>query len=88
MDDLADEDEDDLEDEDDFEDADEEDSVPDAFTLQTWCHDYAPNYPEWLKRDVVQYIEAYNLDLNKFSEFLSVHVGDLIIWKRKFGQTV
>lgn len=94
LDDEDDEDLDDEEDEDDFGEDEEDwegedaDSVPDAFTLQTQCRDYAPNYPEWLKRDVVQYIEAYNSDLTKLSEFLRVNVGDLIIWKRKFGQTV
>ena len=82
-----DEDDEDLEDEDDFEDEDEdeEDSVPDALTLQSQCKDYAPNYPEWLKRDIVQYIETYKSDLPKLSEFLGVHLGTLVIWKRKFG---
>lgn len=84
MDDL-DDDDDDLDD--DEEDEDEDDSIPDAFTLQTQCRDYAPNYPEWLKRDVVAYIEAYSSDISKLSEFLGVNVGTLIIWKRKFGVT-
>jgi hypothetical protein len=79
-------DDDDLDDDDLDDDEDEDDSIPDAFTLQTQCRDYAPNYPEWLKRDVVAYIEAYSSDISKLSEFLGVHVGDLVIWKRKFGK--
>ena len=84
---------DDLDDEDDFEDEDEDededwddeaDSVPDAFVLRGQCRDCAPNYPDWLKKDVVQYIEAYGSDLNRLSEFLGVHVGTLVIWNRKF----
>ena len=91
MDDLDDdfEDDDDLEDEDDleddFEDADEEVDIPDAFTLQSQCRECSPNYPEWLKKDIIRYIEAYNSDLNKLSEFLGIHIGSLVIWKRKFG---
>jgi hypothetical protein len=80
-DDDLDEEDEDLEDEDD----EEETSIPDAFTLQSQCRDCAPNYPEWLKKDVAQYIAAYGSDLNKLSEFLGVHVGTLVTWKRKFG---
>ena len=87
---MIDEDDDeDFDDDDDYDDDDEneEDALPDAFALQSQCRDYASNIPEWLQRDVVQYLEAYNSDLNKLSEFLGIHVGTLIIWKRKFGQT-
>jgi hypothetical protein len=88
MDDLGDDDfDDDDDDGDDEEKENFEDSVPDATTLQTQCREYNPKYPEWLKRDIVEYIEAYNSDLAKLSEFLGVHMGSLVIWKRKFGKS-
>jgi hypothetical protein len=83
-DDSEDDDLDDNDEDDDFED-DEEAAVPDAFTLQSQCRECSPNYPEWLKKDIVRYIEAYRSDLNKLSEFLGIHIGSLVIWKRKFG---
>lgn len=54
-------------------------AFPDAFTLQSQCRECSSNYPEWLKKDIVRYIEAYRSDLNKLSEFLGIHVGSLII---------
>jgi len=90
MDDLDDDDDDDLDEDDLDEDDDEEDDEvedyeQDVLTLQSKCRECAPNYPEWLKRDVVKYINSSRSDLNRLSEFLGVHMGDLVVWKRKFG---
>lgn len=75
----------DFEDEGDLNDDLEDDAfVLDAFTLQNQCKNYAPNYPEWVKRDVAQYIKFYGSDLNKLSKFLEIDIGTLIVWKRKF----
>ena len=82
-DDLDDEDEDDFEEEDEDEEGD--DSSQDVLTLQRQCRECSPNYPEWLKRDVVKYINADKSDLNRLSEFLGIHMGDLVVWKRKFS---
>jgi hypothetical protein len=91
----------DLDDDDDFEDEDDEDEeeseeehtpekealIPDPFELQAKCQSFgAPkSWPEWLKKDIVRYINYHSADLNSLSNFLEVHVGSLIIWKRKHG---
>ena len=84
-----DDEEDDLNDEEDLEEDDDEDEdTPDAFDLKTKCQEFTSSnssIPEWLQKDIVRYIAYYQVELPAAAEFFGLHVGKLIVWKRKYG---
>ena len=86
---MADLEDDEFEDEDDEDDEDED--TPDAFELKTKCQEFTASnspIPEWLQKDIVRYIAYYHVELPAAAEFFGIHVGKLIVWKRKHGTSV